>query len=99
MSLVDRTISIIFEGDDQTAKTFKAVNARLNTLSFTVEEAAQPFGRLADLVLDADKALAALAGAGLTFAYKKSVDYEGALVGLNKVLDENTESQIGRAHV
>jgi TP901 family phage tail tape measure protein len=92
MADVSRIVSIVFAGKDDVSKTARQVGYNLDTLSSSVEDLSKPFAKLTDYIIDADKALVALSGAGLAYAYRESVNYESALVGLNKVLDENTES-------
>jgi len=62
-----------------------------------VEAAADKVARVTDGVLKMDAALAALAVGGLTYAYVKSVDFEGAMIDLAKVVGADNVEALERA--
>ena len=80
-----KTVEIIFQGVDKVSKTVKGIEKTMSGIG----NAAKPIANIADSVLKLDAALAALAVGGLALAYKKAIDFEDTLVGLNKVLSEN----------
>ncbi len=85
---LERTIAIIFEGDDRTQAAFKAVQQNLDEFDTAVQSVADPLADLADRVLGLDAALGAMAIGGLVVAYGAAKDFDAAMVGLKKVLGE-----------
>ncbi len=91
MADLERTIQIIFNGDDRISETIRKVDNRLNDLNTVAVNVATPFAHLTDVILKVDAALGLLAAGGLIYAYKKSVDFESATVDLQKVIDKEPE--------
>ncbi|MGD8387322.1 MAG: phage tail tape measure protein [Desulfobacteraceae bacterium] len=87
----EKTVNIIFKGDDRVSKAIQGISTSMGKLEGMVESVAQPFARIGEGVLAADAALAALAIGGLTYAYKKSMDFESASAELAKVLDDEID--------
>ena len=91
MPSTDKTISIIFEGKDNVSRAIQGMSRSFSQLESMVEGVAGPFARIGDGVLAADAALGALAIGGLTYAYKKSMDFESATAELAKVLGDEID--------
>ncbi len=92
MADLAKTVSIIFEGDDRVSKTITTLDSRFSAMSSSVSNFAAPFASAADAVLKIDAALAALTVGGLALAYKKSVEFESAMVGLKKVAGDSADT-------
>ena len=88
MADLEKTIQIIFGGDDRVSKVISGIEGKMSGLSSVAETVASPFALIADGVLKVDAALAALAAGGLAVAFAKSVQFESALVDLKKVLGD-----------
>ncbi len=86
--IVERTIAIIFEGDDRTQTAFKALRSNLQELDGGIQTIADPFANVADGVIKLDAALVGLAVGGLAVAYDAAQEFDSAMVGLKKVLGE-----------
>lgn len=97
MADIQRTVEIVFEGVDKVGSTISTIGTRLDSLSSSVTKAAQPWADIADGVLKAEAALAALAVGGLAFAYAKSVEFESAVIELQKVLGRDLTSELEAA--
>lgn len=67
---LEKTVKIIFAGEDQLSKTINSIGGGLDALSVNVAQATQPLADLTDMVLKVDAVLAALAVGGLAFATK-----------------------------
>ncbi|SEM75334.1 phage tail tape measure protein, TP901 family, core region, partial [Syntrophus gentianae] len=92
MADLSKTVAIIFEGDDRVSKTLNELDSKFGALNTTIGNIAAPLASAADAVLAIDGALAALAVGGLAYAYKKSVEFETAMVGLKKVAGDSEET-------
>lgn len=97
MSLIERTIAIIFEGDDRSTAAFKSVSSQLGALETSVEKTARLLAGGAEAVLKLDAALAALAVGGLVYAYNKSVEFESAMAELQKVVGADQVAALEKA--
>ncbi len=89
---LERTVSIIFQGIDKTGNTITGIGRNLDQLSGSIGKVAQPFADLSGAVLKTEAALAALAMGGLAYAYTKSIEFEGAVIDLQKVLGDDAGS-------
>lgn len=92
MADLEKTIKIIFGGDDKLSPMMKNISSEWDTLDNMVGKVTQPLAKAADTILKVDAALAALAVGGLAYAYAKSVEFETAMVGLKKVTDGSIET-------
>jgi TP901 family phage tail tape measure protein len=91
MASIEKTVAIVFAGDDQVSKTINQIGSSLDALDAGAQQIASPFAKLADGILAVDAALAALAAGGLTYAFIKSKDFESATVELQKVLGDEID--------
>jgi TP901 family phage tail tape measure protein len=78
MSTLERTIAIIFEGDDKTQAAFSSVGANLSNFKGSVEDAAAKLAGIADNVLKLDAALLAMAAGGLAYSVAKAGEFNQA---------------------
>lgn len=92
MANLSQTISLIFEGLDQTGPAFRSVNDAFSSLNARAQALADPFADLANKILKIDTALAALALTLGGIAYAASVKMESAALDLKKVLDDTDPS-------
>ncbi|MFO7598029.1 MAG: phage tail tape measure protein, partial [Desulfocurvibacter africanus] len=92
MADIEKTISIIFNGEDRVSQVVTSISGKLNQFDAVAGAIADPFAKVADGVLAADAALAALALGGLAYAYTKSVSFEAALIDLEKVIGDQPEA-------
>lgn len=89
MANIEKIVKILFQGDDQVSETITSLSGKLGNIRDVAEGVAQPWADVADKVLAADVALAALAAGGIAYAFTKSVEFEGSIVELNKVLGDS----------
>lgn len=89
MATVEKTVSILFFGEDQLSDKITNIQKNFTSLTGSVESIAAPLAGIADGVLKTDAALLALAAGGLAYAYKKSIEYEQATIELQKVMGDS----------
>lgn len=88
MADLTKTVEIIFGGQDKNlTATTKNIGSQFDTLSGLTDKITGPLAKAADSVLKVDAALLALVAGGLAYAYKKSIEFETAMVSFNKVSD------------
>ena len=97
MADIQRTVEIVFEGVDKVGSTISTIGTRLDNLSSSVTSSARPWADLADGVLKAEAAFAVLAAGGLAYAYAKSVEFESAVIELQKVLGRDQVDALNAA--
>jgi len=95
-SSADKTVEIVFQGNDRVSQTIRGIQSGMSGLEGAISGIADPLARLGDGILAADAALAALALGGLTYAFKKSADFEAASAELAKVLGDEID-RLGEA--
>jgi len=86
MADLEKTIKIIFYGDDQVGKTITGISGGLENLGSKASAATQPLADLATSALKLEAALAAMVVGGLVLAYKAASDFEAATIELQKVI-------------
>jgi len=88
MADLEKTVSIIFSGVDKTGAVFAGITKNIDQFAGKVGDVTQPLADVAAGVLKTEGALAALAAGGLAYAYAKSIEFEGAVIDLQKVLGD-----------
>ncbi len=89
---VKKIIEIVFAGDDEVSGVIKGISTNISAFGDGLENVVSPLAGITDNILKLDAALAALAIGGLAFAFKKSADFEGSMIELQKVLGEHPEA-------
>ena len=92
MATVEKTVSILFFGDDQLSDKVTGIQKTIGSFTGSVESLAAPLAGVADGILKTDVALMALAVGGLAYAFAKSSEFETAMVELEKVLGNQPEA-------
>ena len=88
MADLQKTIEIIFGGVDRVSTVVNAIDRNVSQMAAGIGGATAPLASLHDGLLKTEAAAAALAAGGLALAYAKSVEFEGAIIELEKVLGE-----------
>jgi len=88
---VQKVIEIVFAGDDQVSGTVRDIGSAFSTIESGVSDVLNPLANLADGVLAADAALAAMAVGGLALALKASVEFESSMIELQKVVGDQPD--------
>ena len=88
MADLQKTIEIVFGAVDDVSGSVDNINKKISDMSGAIGDATDPLASVHDGVLKLEVALAALAAGGLALAYAKSMEFEAALVELEKVLGE-----------
>lgn len=91
MADLEKTVKILFNGDDQISKTISSISSNVSDFGSKMGDIADPWANIADSVLKVDAAMTALAVGGLAYAFTKSMEFESSVIELNKVLGENPE--------
>jgi len=91
MANIEKTVSIIFMGDDRLSKKIRKIENNINSFSDSAQKITQPLADIATSVLKADAAFNALVAGGLVYATKKSIEFESATVNLKKILGEQAD--------
>jgi TP901 family phage tail tape measure protein len=76
LSVLEKTIEIIFQGDDRTAPAFSSVDQNFSQFSKGVENMAGKLATVTDSVIKLDLALAAMAIGGIALAIKEAGDFD-----------------------
>lgn len=90
MADLERTIAIIFAGEDQSSPAFNAVTGHLGALEATVERVAGQLADAADWVLKMDGALAAMAVGGLAYAVKQAGDFNSQTALISTLVHDSS---------
>ncbi len=85
---VQKTIEIIFKGNDKVSGVIDTVSGGFSTLGEGIGNITGPLSSITDDILKLDVALSALAVGGLVYAYYKSSEFESSLIELKKVVGD-----------
>lgn len=88
MADLQKTIEFVFGGTDRVSTVVNAIGGNVDRMAAGIGDASAPLASLHDGLLKTEAAAAALAAGGLALAYAKSMQFESALVELEKVLGE-----------
>lgn len=91
MADLEKIVKILFQGDDQVSASMNGIAGNMSDFGSIATSAAEPWAAVADNILMADAALAALAVGGLAYAFNASKNFETATIELNKVMGDNPE--------
>lgn len=86
MATLDDTIRIIIAADDQASAALRGVGSAISGIESGAKSVAQPFADLANAVLAADAALAAVGVTVGTLAVKQAVEFQDSLYLVQKQL-------------
>ncbi len=92
MADIEKTIAIIFEGDDRIGKTISGLSKNLDSLGSTAASATQPLADLASSALKLEAALAAMVAGGIVLAVTESAKFSDAFAEINTLLDISSEN-------
>jgi len=87
MADLEKTINIVFGGDDRVSKAVRSINSSLATMELGAQQIATPFAKLADGVIAADAAIAALAVGGMALAVREAGAFTGQVAEINTLAD------------
>ena len=101
MADLEKTVAIIFQGDDRLSKTVRDINRQFGQFGDVAQTVAAPLASVAEGILKADAALAALAVGGMALAIREAGQFGDAFNEIATLIDMPRENldQIGRAHV
>ncbi len=88
MADLEKTVSIIFAGVDNLSGTASQINRSFSDLGGSISSVADPLAGIAESVLKAEAALAALAVGGLVVAFNASKNFESSMIELKKVVGD-----------
>jgi len=72
MADLEKTVAIIFKGDDQLSTTVRSINRSFSDFSSMAQTVASPLANIAEGVIAADTALAAMAVGGMALAIREA---------------------------
>lgn len=87
MADFEKTIAIIFEGDDRVGKTIGSISSGLDDLGSRAASATQPFADLAENAVKLEAALAALVVGGLAYAVKTAGEFSDSFNEISTLFD------------
>ena len=87
MTILERTIAIIFEGDDRSRAAFSAVQQGLNQVEGAVRSVTGPMAELADDILKTEAALFTLSAGTLVYSIAKFVEFEDVMLKVKGIMD------------
>ena len=93
MATVEKTVNIIFGGENRLSNVVSGVDRDFNKLGKSISSVTAPLSNMVDLVLIADAAIVALGGAMIAFSIGAAKKAEDALIELNKVMDVDASDQ------
>jgi TP901 family phage tail tape measure protein len=91
MADFEKTIAIIFEGDDRVGKTISGISSGLDDLGSRVQTATQPFADLAENALKLEAAFAALVAGGLAYAVKSAGEFSDSFNEISTLFSATPE--------
>ncbi len=89
MAGLTQKIELLITATNRTGSAFSAVGQGLDDMSANVRAVAQPFADVTTAVAKLDAVLAALAGAGLAYAFSESSKLQSSFTELKKVAGDN----------
>ncbi|RLA02155.1 MAG: phage tail tape measure protein, partial [Gammaproteobacteria bacterium] len=92
MADLEKTIKIIFGGEDNVSYLTKDIDKSLEGLANSAEKATQPLANLATGILAVEASIAALGIAALNYTHNEAVAMESASSDLQKVLSDSEGS-------
>lgn len=92
MTDLEKTVKIIFAGEDQVSKAINSVGKGLDSLSGNVVKATQPLADFTDSILKIDAVLATLAAGGLAFAVVSAGKFGDSFNEIATLIDAPTEA-------
>ena len=91
-TVMERTIAIIFAGDDRTQAAFSSVSSNLSDFKGKIEDAAAKLAGVTDTVLKLDAAIMAMAAAGIAYSVYKFQEFEDVMLKVKGIMGAS-ESQ------
>jgi len=88
MADVTKTVGIVFTGDDNLSSKMDSIRGGFSSLEGSISTVTGPLASMAESVLAVEVALAALATGALVYSVAKAIDFESAVIELDKVLSE-----------
>lgn len=88
MADLEKTVAIVFQGDDRLSPALTSLSKGIDSFGSRVVGITQPLADVAESILKTEAALAVFAAGGLAYALAKSIEFEGALTELKKVLSD-----------
>ena len=95
MADVKKTIEILFMGTDKLSGTIGDVAGKVADFSGSIQDATKPLLDMSVAILKVDAVVGALAVGGLALAYAKSIEFEGAVIDLQKVIGDEGNAMQG----
>ncbi len=87
MADLEKTVSIIFAGDDRVSRTVSSLTTKFGQFSTVADTITQPMARVADGVLAADAALGALVAGGMALAIREAGKFGDAFAEITTLID------------
>lgn len=88
---LEKTIEIIFQGDDRSINAFKSVNRSLADFEGVLTSVTGPLASVADDILKVDATLAALSTGALAYSLRTFADFEDVMLKVKGVIGANQE--------
>ena len=95
MADLEKTVAIIFQGDDRLSRSITTMSRSLDNFGGKVVSATQPLADMAAKVLKLEAALTAMAVGGLALAVKNAGEFGDSFAEISTLLDEPRESLDG----
>jgi len=91
MADLEKTVAIIFQGDDQLSRTMRDINRSFGDFGDITQTVAQPLANIAEGVLAADAALASLAIGGMALAIREAGNFGDSFNEIATLIDAPAE--------
>jgi TP901 family phage tail tape measure protein len=90
-TVLEKTIEIIFQGDDRSSAAIGSVIGSMNKLEGAVTAVTNPLAEMANMVLKTEAALMALSAGALVYSISEYANFEDIMLKVKGVLGANAE--------
>lgn len=92
MADLEKTVAIIFQGDDRLSRTVRDINRQFGQFGDMAQTVASPLANIAEAVIAADAALAAMAIGGMALAIREAGNFGDAFNEIATLIDMPREN-------
>jgi len=87
MATADKTVKIIFQGEDKISKTMDTISSNLSAFSGKVTDITGPLADMAGMAVKTEAALAAMVVGGIVYATKEAGNFNDAFAEISTLFD------------
>lgn len=95
MANVEKTVAILFKGEDQLSDKISGMQGRMDSFAGNAQNVTRPLANISKTVLELDAALNTLAAVGLAVAIKQSGEFGDSFAEISTLIDAPAEAIAG----